>query len=136
MSDLVYDTSKVTLLGASESANGAQIQIPLAAINAATAILLHKATSEPDEWDEITIELTNTLLVASRDVIIAWGSSAVPTATDSVRFSVPTDSTITAIDRRRLRGGLLVMAYVPAGVIDINVYVEVNRYKAMSSAEK
>lgn len=130
MADLVFDLDKPTLLGGSELPNGTQVNLTGAGA-VGSAILLHRATSELDEFDEVTIECCNQNAGGTRVLAIQWGGVA---TSDIVAVQVPVQSNVIAVDRRRIKGGLPISVWCGATPGDLNVYIEIARYKGFPRA--
>lgn len=111
------DVNKPTLAQSPYSADGLQINVPSTAIDAATAVYLHAASSDPGVWHVVTFECSN-LDTSERQLWICWGGST--TAHMSVH-TVPASSTIVVIDRRRVRS-MTITAFEPSGSGLLNVY--------------
>lgn len=108
--------------------NGRQVGIPAAAAAIGTSVPLHVATNDPDYWDVLTIECSNNT-ATPRVLGIQWGGGTTGTADDTVSVPVPAQTTVVAIDQRRIRGGLIVTGWNGAAIVGLTCYVQVDRYK-------
>lgn len=111
---------------ASACKNGRPFKVPTSAVSLATAATVHTATSDPDAWDVVTIEVTNINLTTNRLLAIQWGGD---TTDDTVAVTVLFQTNMVAIDRRRIRGGLPIKVWEAAASGELRVHVQVETYK-------
>lgn len=135
--DNVFDLNTATLMAGSESPDGRPVNLS-GAVAQASAILLHRATSEADEWDEVWVTVAHPDFSASgtvRVVGIGFGGSALPVANSDVLVaSVSAKTTVLVIGQELLRGGNGVWAWVATGAsADVNVKTRVMRHKAIKT---
>lgn len=124
------DVNKPKIVGSQYAPNGQQIAITT---TASVGDLIYTATSSPDEWDEVTIEVANISNSTDYSISLQWGDTG---AVGSLTLQVTKLTSKTVVSQRMLRGGLNVRAYClnagatgagAAGVL--NVYVKVLRYQ-------
>jgi hypothetical protein len=128
VSDLVYNLDQPTLLAGSESPDG--VPMPLTGFTLVGAsLLIDKATSEPDEWDEIAITATNNN-AGSKILDISIGAQDVA---HTFSVTIPATTTVLAMTYI-LRGGNNTWVYSAAGANDIVVTVKKYRYKGFPRA--
>lgn len=128
MTDLLYDLNSATLLTGSESSDG----LPLT-LDTFTALgagrLLHIATSEADEWDEIQLYATNRN-AAARVLNVSVG---VQDVAHTLAVNLLATTTVLACTLN-LRGGNSVWAYCGGGAVDVSVWLGIRRRKGKMPA--
>lgn len=127
------DLNNPTLSEASACRNGRPFKVPTSAINLATAALVHTATSDPDSWDVVTVEVTNIDVTPNNHLLaIQWGGD---TTDDTVAVTALFQTNAVAIDRRRIRGGLPIKVWEAAASGMLRVHVQVETYKEPRKAQ-
>lgn len=131
MADLVFDLNKPGMAAGSESPDGDPINLN-GATTPGSSILLHRATSEPDEWDEVYVFGSNLAAAGSKFIGVVVGAQDLAhTLAVTINFA----TTQLLAGPFLLRGGKSVWAYSStAPASEVNVFTRYYRHKGEARA--